>query len=110
MDCSIGNDFDDKKDELKKSVGLMISGASSFCTGTLINNTNNDGTQYFLTANHCLGGNPGNWSFRFNWTSPNPQCATVNNSQNGTFDQTASGSSLLANNAKSDFGLIRDQS
>jgi len=106
VDCPIGNDFDNEKDELQKSVGLMISGASGFCSGTLINNTNNDGSQYFLTANHCLGGNPGNWSFRFNWTSPNPQCATVSNSQNGTFDQTASGSSLLASNTKSDFGLL----
>jgi hypothetical protein len=106
VDCPIGSDFDDKKDELKKSVGLMIAGGSGFCTGTLINNTNNDGTQYFLTANHCLGGNPSNLAFRFNWTSPNPQCATFTSSQNGTFDQTVSGSTLVASNAKSDFGLL----
>jgi len=106
VDCSIGNDFDDKKDELKRSVALILSGSSSFCTGTLINNTNNDATQYFLTANHCLGGNPGTWSFRFNWISPNPECATLNDSQNGTIDQTISGSTVLASNAKSDFGLL----
>ena len=106
VDCTIGSDFDDKKDELKRSVGLMVAGGNGFCTGTLINNTNNDGTQYFLTANHCLGGNPGNLAFRFNWTSPNPQCATFTPSQNGTFDQTVSGSTLVASNAKSDFGLL----
>ena len=106
VDCSIGSDFDDKKDELKRSVGLMIAGASGFCTGTLINNTNNDGTQYFLTANHCIGGNPANWAFRFNWTSPNPQCATFTPSQNGTFDETASGSIEVASNGKSDMALL----
>ena len=106
VDCSIGADFDDKKDQLKRSVAMMVVGGNGFCTGTLINNTNNDGTQYFLTANHCLGGNPGNWAFRFNWTSPNPECATTNPSQDGTFDQTVSGSSILASNTRSDFGLL----
>ena len=107
VDCSIGSDFDDKKDELKKSVAMMVVGGSGFCTGTLINNTNNDGTQYFLTANHCLGGNPGSWAFRFNWVSPNPQCASFNPSTNGTFDQSASGSSIVASNAKSDMALLQ---
>lgn len=106
VDCSIGSDFDDKKDELKKSVALMLNGNSSFCTGTLINNTNNDGSQYFLTANHCLGGNPASWVFRFNWVSPNPQCATFNSSPDGDFDESASGSSILASNSKSDMALL----
>lgn len=106
VDCSIGADFDDLKDELKKSVALLISGGSSFCTGALINNTNNDGTPYFLTANHCVGGSVGNWAFRFNWRSPNPQCATTNNSTNGTFNQTISGATLKASNSKSDFALV----
>lgn len=26
----------------------------SYCSGTLVNNTNNDGTPYILTANHCF--------------------------------------------------------
>ena len=107
VDCSIGSDFDDKKDELKRSVGLMVVGGNGFCTGTLINNTNNDETQYFLTANHCTGGNPGTWAFRFNWVSPNPECATTDQSANGAFDETASGSSMIASNAKSDMALLQ---
>ncbi|KQM70115.1 hypothetical protein [Xylophilus sp. Leaf220] len=33
----------------------FVQGANSYvCTGTLLNNTNNDGTPYFLSANHCI--------------------------------------------------------
>jgi len=105
VDCSIGADFDDYKEELKKSVGLILAGGGT-CTGALINNTNNDGHPYFLTANHCLVGGVNNWAFRFNWRSPNPQCATGSNSTDGSFDQTASGANLLANNSNSDVALL----
>lgn len=106
VDCPVGPDFDDFKDELKKSVAMTIVGASGFCSGALINNTRNDQSQYFLTANHCLGSSVGNWAFRFNWVSPNPSCSTTTNSPDGDFDQTASGATLLASNAKSDFALL----
>ncbi|GGE25940.1 T9SS type A sorting domain-containing protein [Psychroflexus planctonicus] len=106
VDCPIGDDFEDMKDYLKKSVAMTVVGGNGFCTGTLINNTSNNGAQYFLTANHCLGGGVGSWAFRFNWTSPNPVCASFTNSQNGTFDQTASGAVLRASNSKSDMALL----
>ncbi|WP_298309950.1 T9SS type A sorting domain-containing protein [uncultured Aquimarina sp.] len=112
VDCSVGADFDDMKDNLKRAVGLMVVGSSGFCTGTLINNTNNDGAPYFLTANHCYQNaigettNTSVWAFRFNWISPNPSCSTTTNSTNGTFDQTTSGSTVLANNTESDVLLV----
>ncbi len=106
VDCGVGSDFDDLKDELKNSVAMTVVGGSGFCTGTLINNTSNDGTQYFLTANHCVGGGVSNWAFRFNWISPNPSCATPASSTNGSFNQTASGAILRASNAKSDMALL----
>jgi hypothetical protein len=106
VDCPIGSDFDNLKEELKKSVAMTIVGSSGFCSGSLINNTNNDGAQYFLTANHCLGRSPAGWAFRFNWRSPDPSCSTTTNSTDGDFDQTASGATLLASSAKSDFALL----
>lgn len=106
VDCSIGADFDPVKDELKKAVGMVIVGGSGFCSGSLINNTNNDGTPYFLTAEHCVNSNVGFWAFRFNWRSPNPVCATTANSTNSSFNQTASGSVLRASNFVSDFALL----
>lgn len=38
------------------SVALLINGkGNSFCTGSMINNANQDGRQLFLTAEHCIG-------------------------------------------------------
>lgn len=37
-------------------VGLIING-SVYCTGSLVNNTAQDGTPYLLTATHCLNSN-----------------------------------------------------
>jgi len=42
----------------------------------------------------------------FNWRSPDPSCSTTTNSTDGDFNQTASGASLLASSAKSDFALL----
>ena len=106
VDCPIGPDFDDLKEELKKSVAMIVVGGNGICSGALINNTRNDQSQYFLTANHCLGNSAASWAFRFNWVSPNPSCSTNTNSTNGSFDQTISGASILARNTKSDFALL----
>ncbi len=105
VDCTVGADFDEIKDVLKRSVGLFLLGGS-VCSGTLINNTNNDNAPYFLTASHCNNGNPGTWAFQFNWVSSNPSCGTTANSGNGSFNQTASGATILAENQKSDFMLV----
>lgn len=87
-----------------RSVAIIVVGGSGACTGQLINNCAEDGTPYFLTANHCLpgGGNVNNWVYRFNWESPS--CAQ---NQNGPTNQTLSGSTVLANSAGSDVALIR---
>jgi hypothetical protein len=84
----------------KRSVLLIIVGGNSACTGALINNTAQDGTPYFLTADHCLGGSVANWVFRFNYESPG--CANVN----GPTNQSVSGAILRANNSGSDFALL----
>ena len=84
------------------SVAMIVSGGG-LCTGALVNNTANDGTPYFLTANHC--GHNASWSFQFNWVSPSPSCATTANSTNGSYDEI-NGSQLRASNSGSDFALF----
>jgi hypothetical protein len=112
VDCDItppGADpfsIDQVKEDVKKSVAMLVSGNTGFCTGSLINNTANDGAPLFITANHC-GNSVAGWAFRFNWRSPTPSCATTTGSPNGTFDQTASGATLLMNNSGSDTQLVR---
>ena len=105
VDCSIGEDWEELKEHNKRSAGILLSGGSGFCSGALINNTENDGTPYFLTANHCYS-NPSFWSFRFGWISPDPVCATTSNSSNGPTNMTISGATLRARDAGSDFALV----
>ena len=106
VNCSIGDDWEDLKNHNKKSVALILM-SGSVCTGALINNTENDGTPYFLTANHCYGGDEASWAFRFGWISPTNVCATTANSQSGPTNMTISGSSLKSRSSSSDFALVQ---
>ncbi|MEM1002090.1 MAG: T9SS type A sorting domain-containing protein [Bacteroidota bacterium] len=110
VDCDItpGNDpfgLNAVKENIKSASGMLVSGADGFCSGTLINNTNNDGRPFFMTANHC-GDGQATWAFRFNWRSTNPSCGTFSNSGNGPFNQTVSGSVLRASSSDSDMALV----
>jgi hypothetical protein len=112
VDCQIGTDFEDHRDLLKKSIALLSMGNGFICSGTLVNNTSQDKTPYFLTANHCFfdaddnPSDPALYSMRFNWISPNPVCADVNNSTNSSTNFNISGSVLRARNESSDMMLL----
>lgn len=105
VNCPIG-ELEELKNHMKKGIVILLTGGSSFCSGSLINNTANNNIPYVLTANHCYS-NPANWSFRFNWISPNPVCASTQNSTNGPTTQTISGATLRARRAQSDFCLVQ---
>ena len=90
---------DDWQDEVRSVAMITTSGGWRLCSGVLVNNVNQDLTPYFLTANHCLGGEE-TWVFMFNYESPT--CANID----GPTWMTTSGSTLLANNSYSDFGLL----
>jgi lysyl endopeptidase len=49
INCSNGDSWQNEKNSVCR---LIISG-NSYCTGAVVNNTNNDGKYYVLTANHC---------------------------------------------------------
>ncbi|MBL7951050.1 MAG: trypsin-like peptidase domain-containing protein [Flavobacteriales bacterium] len=91
------------RDQIRSVAMITVSG-SGICTGTLINNCAQNGTPYFLTANHCLPGNlnVSTWVFRFNWQSGS--CAS---DLNGPTNQTVSGATLLANSAGTDVALLQ---
>ncbi len=106
VNCPLGEGWDDQI----RSVAMIVVSGNGICTGALINNTCEDGRFLFLTANHCLGGSTANWSFRFNWESPEgtESCATVAGSTNpgSPYDQTANGATVLASSGGSDFALL----
>jgi lysyl endopeptidase len=84
----------------RNSSVMLVSGGSGFCSGALINNTQNDGKPYVLTANHCYS-NPATWVFRFNWQATD----CVNPASSPTF-QSLSGAVLRSRRTPSDFCLV----
>jgi len=86
-----------------KSVCVLVVSGNGFCSGSLINNTSNNGTPYVLTANHCSTSNDwASWVFWFNWEAPT--CTTPSSSPSYN---SISGSTLKARNAGSDFCLVQ---
>ena len=52
----------------KYSVSRILVGGSHLCTGSLLNNTENDYTPFYLTAKHCVDGyDPDVWVFQFGY-------------------------------------------
>jgi lysyl endopeptidase len=86
--------------EQKRGTVMLVSGSNGFCTGSMINNTANDGKPYVLTANHCYS-NPASWIFRFNWES-----ATCTNPGTSPTFQSLSGAVLRARRTPTDFCLV----
>ena len=96
VNCPEGDDWQVEN----QSVALIVNGGFAACSGALVNNTNNDGTPYFLTANHCLG-SPNSWTYYFNHES-----ATCNGST-GPTNNSISGGTLLVADGGSDVALIQ---
>jgi hypothetical protein len=94
VNCSVGNPW---ADEIRASA--MIIAGGFLCSGSLINNSANDGTQYFWTANHC--GSMNNAVFRFNYEKSG--CG----SGGAPTNQTVQGSVFIASNSSVDYRLVR---
>lgn len=86
-----------------RSVGLytFVQNGSTFaCSGALVNNTANDKTPYFLTAEHCVTSPEVASTMVFYWNYQNETCRTRGSTENGkvTDDsltaQTSSGALL----------------
>ena len=107
--CPEGNAWEDEI----QSVARLVIGGAFLCTGFMVNNTNEDLTPYFMTANHCGVGLPGRpaSSVVFYWHYENPTCRQVGSVENQIppptdVNMTTTGSTLLANSAVSDYTLL----
>lgn len=97
--CPTGNNWNNEKN----SVAMIVANGIIQCTGSLIMNTCNTNTPYFLTANHCLdAGNIPNWVFQFQTLSTD--CDTNTGWRE---DIQFNGCTLRANNAATDFALLQ---
>jgi PKD repeat protein len=70
--CSEGNNWRTEQKGIAR-IYAVDGWSAGYCSGTLINNTANDQTPYFLTADHCGGevstSDFGEWIFKFNYES-----------------------------------------
>lgn len=97
----------DNWQEYKTSVAKIVVNGNEWCTGSLMNNTSNDGTPYFLTADHCNAGldavtNPDASTWVFYWNYEYAGCANTGSVPT----QTTSGGTMVANDDASDFALL----
>jgi lysyl endopeptidase len=94
--CPPGQGWED----IAKSVVMVItSNNQRKCSGTLINNTSENGEPYVLTARHC--NTAANSLFAFNYTRT--ECGGAE----GALDQVVQGCQILVNSSSSDVTLAR---
>ena len=72
VNCTVGSSWQTQKKGVAE-IAIISGWSVGFCTGSLVNNTANDGTPYFLTADHCGGvdeaSSMNRWEFNFNFES-----------------------------------------
>ncbi len=105
--CSDG----DAHREIIRSVAVISTGGSRFCTGFLINNVNEDKKPFFMTADHCGVSASRAPSLVTYWNYDNTECREPGSSRSGSrgdgsLDQFSTGATFRATGSKSDFTLV----
>ncbi|WP_438426397.1 GEVED domain-containing protein [Aquimarina macrocephali] len=98
--CAEGDPW---RDQIRSVALAILGNGTRWCSGSLMNNTANNGTPYFLTANHCTSGRDvTNWVFVFNYESPG-----CSNNSDGSTSQSISGSQMMDSGSGSDYALLK---
>jgi hypothetical protein len=100
VSCSEGDGW---RDEIN-AVAVISTGGSTFCTGFMVNNTAEDRTPFFMTANHCRISASNAASLVTYWNYQTSQCGGA---RNGQLNQFNTGSQFMASSARSDFALVK---
>ena len=105
--CPIGDSYNDQD----RAVAVISTGGSTFCTGSLVNNTAGDARPFFLTAAHC-GISAGNAASLVTfWNYQNSTCRAVGSAESGgpgdgQLNQFNTGSFFRAAYTPSDVTLV----
>ena len=94
-------------DELAKSVARMTfvsDGRTYLCTGTLLNDSVQSGTPYFLTANHCINSQAAARTINTYWFYAASAC---NANATPLFVRLSGGATLLARSQDNDWSMVR---
>lgn len=111
--CGAGNGWgivEPYRDAIQ-SVAVYGLGGSTFCTGFLANNTRNDCTPYFITANHCEVSVSNSPSVVVYWNYQNSYCRQPGSMASGgpgdgQLNNFSTGAIFRAGYAPTDFSLI----
>ena len=110
VNCSVGSAWRIQQRGVAR-IYVREGFSTGYCTGTLINNTSNDGTPYFLTADHCgpnaTSSNFNQWKFRFNYEASGCSNPSSESSINYTDFTGCTKVAEGANNGGSDFYLLK---
>ena len=96
--------------DIIQSVAVYGNGGTTYCTGFLVNNTRNDCTPLFMTANHCMSAGDAPtlvvyWNY-FNSVCRQPNSPQSGGGGDGSLDDFNTGSIYRANYQPSDFFLV----
>jgi hypothetical protein len=110
LDVECLDPADTWRDEMR-AVGVISTGGSTFCTGSLLNNTAGDRKMYFITANHCSINSSNAASLVVYWNYQNSFCrapgsAASGSTGDGQLNQFHTGSFHRASYAASDVTLV----
>lgn len=100
INCPVGAPWVEQKRSVTR-ITYTQGGNGYLCTGSLMNNTLQDRSLLYLTAEHCSPDNHSSMIFYFNYE--NPTCYGTG----GPLNQTLSGATLKAANYATDFRLIQ---
>ncbi len=99
VNCDIAEGWEDQIN----SGALILYSGFRLCSGAMINNVREDGTPFFLTADHCRPNDLSVvqfWNLMFNYQSP--ECSN----SDGNTNMTVSGCIFRAKDGRSDFMLL----
>lgn len=99
INCPLGGPWVDQKRSVTRITFNQGSGGF-LCTGSLMNNTQNNRAPYYLSAEHCASDNYSTMVFYFNYE------ATTCNGTTGPLNQTLTGGVVKAENIATDFRLL----
>lgn len=99
INCPIGAPWVEQKRAVTR-ITFNQGGSGFLCSGSLLNNAQQDRTLYYLTAEHCATDSYPSMQFFFNYE--NPTCY----GSGGPTNQTLTGATLKAANFDTDFRLL----
>lgn len=101
--CPLGDPY---RNEIRSVAKYYFQEGSStyLCSGSLINNTAQDLTPYFLTANHCISTQASATTMSLIWNYESPTCGQ--HGGGSTSDTQNGGATLIAHRTDVDFSLV----